>query len=89
MTNNDGTFEQPESEIQLDAATCLVTILLKPREIAALYSLCAQKDMTRQGVMLAALRLYQAVSLGAAEVTWKPTGLPVGCMGDFTGNSGN
>jgi hypothetical protein len=64
-----------------DVTACSVAVLLKPREIAALDGLCAQKDMTRQGVMLASLRLYQAVALGAAEVTWKFTG-PVGCMGD-------
>jgi hypothetical protein len=64
------------------AAACSVAVDLTGAENAALDELCAQKDMTRQGVMLAALRLYQAVSLGAAEVTWKLTGLPVGCMGD-------
>jgi hypothetical protein len=58
-----------------------VAVLLKPREIAALDGLCTQKDMTHQGVMLAALRLYQAVALGAAEVTHKQIGRG-GCMGD-------
>lgn len=62
------------------AADCSVAVDLTDSEKTALDDLCAQKDMTRQGVMLAALRLYQAVALGAAEVTWKYTG--PGCMGD-------
>jgi hypothetical protein len=69
-------------EARRSAAACSVEVDLTDAEKTALDELCAQKDMTRQGVMLAALRLYQAASLGAAEVTWNPTGLPVGCMGD-------
>ena len=75
-------FSQLRGLCPSDATDCSVAVLLKPREIAALDGLCTQKDMTRQGVMLAALRLYHTVALGAAEVAWKPTGLPVGCMGD-------
>jgi hypothetical protein len=63
------------------AAACSVVVDLTDAENTALDDLCTQKDMTRQGVMLAALRLYQAVALGAAEVTHKQIG-PCGCMGD-------
>jgi hypothetical protein len=58
-----------------------VEVDLTDAENTALDELCAQKDMTRQGVMLVALRLYQAVALGAAEVAWRSAG-PIGCMGD-------
>ena len=84
MKNNQITCDPRERTVlgPSDETACSVAVLLKPREIAALDGLCTQKDMTRQSVMLAALRLYQAVTLGAAKVTWNPTGLPVGCMGD-------
>jgi hypothetical protein len=71
-----------KADARRSAAAGSVEVNLTDAENTALDELCTQKDMTRQGVMLAALRLYQAVSLGAAEVTWNPTGLPVGCMGD-------
>ena len=70
-----------ESEARQSAAACSVEVDLTDAENTALGELCAQMEMTRQGVMLVALRLYQAVALGAAEVTWKPAG-PIGCMGD-------
>lgn len=66
----------------LAAVTGSVAVALDEREKLALDKLCSQKDMTPQGVMLAALRLYQAAAVGAAEIEWKPTGLPVGCMGE-------
>ena len=64
-----------------DATACSVAVDLTEAESTALDELCAQKDMTRQGVMIAALRLYQAVALGAAEVTHKQIGI-IGCAGD-------
>jgi hypothetical protein len=65
----------------LASASGSVALELNEREKLALDELCNSKEMTPQGVMLAALRLYQAVALGAADVTWKSTG-PIGCMGD-------
>lgn len=54
-----------------------VNLPLDEREAAALAELCADKDMSQQNILRAALRLYQA----AAVVTF-PTLTPVGCMGD-------
>jgi hypothetical protein len=76
---NAAAKEQPKA--RRSAAACSVEVDLTEAENTALDELCAQKDMTRQGVMLVALRLYQAVALGAAEVAWRSTG-PIGCMGD-------
>lgn len=64
-----------------DATGFSVEVALNEREKLALDELCELKEMTPQGVMLAAFRLYQSVALGAAYVIWKSTG-PVGCMGD-------
>jgi hypothetical protein len=70
-----------DADARRSAAAGSVEVNLTDAENTALDELCTQKDMTRQGVMLVALRLYQAVALGAAEVAWRSTG-PIGCMGD-------
>lgn len=79
--NHHPMTEYRDALRSLASASGSVALELNEREKLALDELCKSKEMTTQGVMLAALRLYQAVTLGAADVTWKSTG-HIGCMGD-------
>ena len=59
------------------AAHHTMTLTLTDKEMAALDALAAKKDLSPPNVFRGSFRLYQAVEMGMASVTWHETG-PLG-----------